>query len=63
MVVLVGPDGKVKGVVHPNDLSSAVVREVVEGRVPAVKQADPWKDPKGAEAYFCGTTSDRPDRP
>lgn len=59
MVVLVGPDGTVKGVIHPEDLSSGVVRQLAEGGVPAVKQAGPWKDPKGAEEYFCGTTTPR----
>jgi thiol-disulfide isomerase/thioredoxin len=57
MVVLVGPDGLVKGVVHPEDLSSGVVRRVIEGEVPTVTQAGPYKDPKGAEDYFCGTAA------
>ena len=54
MIVLVGPDGRVKGVIHAEDLSSGVVRRVVEGSVPEVAQAGPYKDPKGAEEYFCG---------
>jgi thiol-disulfide isomerase/thioredoxin len=53
LVTLVGPDGRVKGVIHPTDLTSEVVREVLAGRTPAVTQSQPWKDPKGAEAYFC----------
>jgi thiol-disulfide isomerase/thioredoxin len=57
MMVLVGPDGIVKGVINPSELSSAVVSEVTQGRVPAVPQALPWKDPKGAEEYFCGTAT------
>ena len=55
VLVLVGPDGLVKGVINPPDLSSAVVRELIAGRTPAVAQSLPWKDPKGAEEYFCGS--------
>jgi thiol-disulfide isomerase/thioredoxin len=59
MVVLVGPDGLVKGVVHAEDLSTGIVRQVMEGETPLVRQANPYKDPKGAEEYFCGAAAGR----
>jgi thiol-disulfide isomerase/thioredoxin len=57
MVVLVGSDGKVMSVVHSESLSTALIRQVAEGQVPDVKQAEPYKDPKGAEEYFCGAAA------
>ena len=63
MVVLVGADGKVKAVVHAEDLSTALVRQVLEGETPKVTQARPYKDPKGAEEYFCGAGAAKAGQP
>ena len=63
MVVMVGADGKVKAVVHAEELSTALVRQVIEGETPKVTQARPYKDPKGAEEYFCGAGAAKASEP
>ena len=57
MVAVVGGDEKIKSVVHPPQLTSELIDEVLSGRAPQVEQATPYKDPKGAEDYFCKETS------
>jgi thiol-disulfide isomerase/thioredoxin len=56
-VVLVGGDGRVNSVIHPNKLSAPVLELVLDGQAPAVEPAPKWHDPKGAEEYFCGGAS------
>ena len=52
MVVLLDADRKVAGVIHTKYLNAEVIREVLNGRVPVVKQHDGWDDAEGAEEYF-----------
>jgi thiol-disulfide isomerase/thioredoxin len=53
MVAIAGGDGKIKAVVHPTELTAQLIDEVLAGKTPQVKQAGTYKDPKGAEDYFC----------
>ena len=51
-VVLVSRKGIIAGVIHPEDLSEEVIGDLLAGRIPAVKQAEAYPDPEGAEKLF-----------
>lgn len=44
--------GKLVATTHPNNLTPEVISAALRGEVPQVKQAEPWRDPAGAENYF-----------
>ena len=48
-------EGTVVSAIQAEDLTEAVVRDVLAGRIPQVKQNKGWDDPKGAEEYFRST--------
>jgi thiol-disulfide isomerase/thioredoxin len=50
--VLVSRKGTIAGVIHPEDLSEEVITDLLAGRIPAVKQAEAYPDPEGAEKLF-----------
>ena len=53
LIVLVTPEGKIAGRIHPNYLSSEIIRQVLDGSSPDVKQVpEGLFDPKGAEEHF-----------
>ena len=52
VAVIVNKKGTVAGVLHPDNLSEAVINAVLVGEAPRVKSAEPWPDPAGAEQYF-----------
>ncbi len=52
MVVIVNQKGQIVSVIHPNYLTDELIHEVLAGKIPAVKQAEAWPDPEGAEEYF-----------
>lgn len=52
MLYIIGRDGTVASVVHPDDLTPETIRAVIAGRTPAVKQHPGWPDPAGAAKYF-----------
>jgi thiol-disulfide isomerase/thioredoxin len=44
--------GSLAAVVYPEDVNMALIRTVLDGRIPNVQQEKAWDDPKGAEAAF-----------
>lgn len=52
MTVIVNKNGRIASVLHPDNLNESVINEVLSGKVPRVKLAQPWSDPYGAEQYF-----------
>jgi len=52
VTVIVNRSGRIAAVIHPDNLSDSVIREVLKGNTPRVKPAQPWSDPEGAEKYF-----------
>ena len=52
MTVIVNKNGVIAAVIHPDNLSESVINDVLRGRVPRIKPAQPWPDPVGAEHYF-----------
>ncbi len=54
-VVVVNREGRIAARVHPKNLTEAVIREVLAGKMPAIEVSKPWHDPEGAEEYFRST--------
>ena len=52
MTVIVNRKGKIACVIHPDNLNDSVIHDVINGKLPHVKSAQPWPDPRGAEQYF-----------
>ena len=52
MTVIVNTRGTIASVLHPDNLTEAVINEVLGGKVPQVEPAKPWPDAKGAEEFF-----------
>jgi thiol-disulfide isomerase/thioredoxin len=54
--------GRIVAVVHPTKLDATVIDAALGGRIPAVVQAQPWSDPKGAEEYFRKTRAEQEEK-
>jgi hypothetical protein len=59
-IILIGRNGKIAGRIHPNKLNEKIIDDLLEGKIPDVKQTpENLFKPDEAEKYFRSTLEEK----